>query len=88
MEMLTPESAAALLATVNTVEVPQRPDVMGYAADMVAGHWGPSTITVDSDGKLLDGWRRCAAVLGSGVPIPVTVLIGRRVDGYLVTTPR
>ncbi|MFE3202148.1 hypothetical protein [Embleya sp. NPDC059237] len=52
--------------------------VADYARDMLAGHWGLNgeAIKFATDGSLLDGQHRLAAVVTSGTAVPMLVVTG------------
>jgi hypothetical protein len=68
-ELITPEIAARILATVNVGNRPIAQHIVrSYAAEMSSGNWmeshqGPA---FDEDGNLLDGQHRLAAIVESG----------------------
>jgi hypothetical protein len=76
---LTPELAAELLA-----QLPEhqrkvtRLHVVRLARAMAAGEYmlNPQPLIIDSTGALMDGQHRCAAVVESGVTIPVVIARG------------
>ena len=69
---LTPEIAQRLLDTVKTNRSISRSTVECYASDMREGRWYDNgvPITLDSEGTLIDGQHRCAAVIKADVIIP------------------
>lgn len=70
--VLTPSKAEELLKTVKMNRNISASTVECYASDMKAGRWYDNCvpITLDSEGNLIDGQHRCAAVIKSGCMIP------------------
>jgi hypothetical protein len=75
---VTPAMAAELLQH-NTHNRPQRGRVVdAYAADMESGNWQPNgeSVKIAEDGTLLDGQHRLAAIVKSGVTVPMLIVYG------------
>jgi hypothetical protein len=73
---ISPEFAAELLEDKNTRNrPPTRATVLAYANEMRNGNWKVTHqgITLDTEGVLLDGQHRLAAIVEAGVTIPVMV---------------
>jgi hypothetical protein len=78
IELITPELAAKYLDG-NTNNRPLRKCVVAaYAADMKAGNWKLTHqgIGLASDGTLLDGQHRLAAIVESGIAVKMMVIQG------------
>lgn len=76
-ETITPAIAQGLLDHHNTHNRPlNRVRVTSLAADMTAGRWAVNgeTIKVATDGTLLDGQHRLAAIVLSGVAVRILVV--------------
>jgi len=75
---VTPELAAEwLLANTHNRSLRQRV-ILAYAADMTSGHWqwNGESVKFAQDGTLLDGQHRLAAIVESGVTLPLLVVRG------------
>jgi hypothetical protein len=78
IELITPELAKKYWEG-NTNNRPLRKTVVaGYAADMKAGNWELTHqgICLASDGTLLDGQHRLAAIIESGIAVKMMVVQG------------
>lgn len=75
---LTPELADALLDRNPSNRKLKQTFVDRYTRDMLAGSWqfNGEAVIVSGDGALNDGQHRCAAVIKSGVTIPVILIVG------------
>jgi len=52
-------------------------NVRGYVADILTGNWiAPTIIVTTKDGRLLDGYHRCHAVIQADKSIPVIIVEG------------
>jgi hypothetical protein len=75
VQKITPKKAADLLQ-VNTVNRPlSKPVVRAFAAAMKRDDWRVTHqgIAIDSNGVLVDGQHRLAAVIEAGIPVEMTV---------------
>lgn len=75
--ILTPEKAQCLLNTVKSNRSISKTTVDCYASDISSGKWydNGTPITLNASGELKDGQHRCAAVIKSGISIPVIINI-------------
>ena len=73
--LLTPEKAQGLLNTVKSNRSISKTTVECYSSDMQSGKWfdNGTPITLNASGELKDGQHRCAAVVKSGISIPVII---------------
>jgi hypothetical protein len=79
LQTVTPSMAAAWLAKDNTHNRRIRPTLVAqYARDMADGNWmfNGETVKFAADGTLLDGQHRLAAVVKSGVTVPLLLVRG------------
>jgi hypothetical protein len=55
-----------------------------YAEEMLSGNWrfNGECITIDNNGKLINGQHRCKGVVLSGVEIPVMVITGLESESF------
>lgn len=76
IEDVTPELAASLLAANKKNRSLRRRLVETYAADMSKGAWQftGEALKVALDGALLDGQHRLAAIVKSGVTVPMLIV--------------
>lgn len=95
-EVITPKRAQELIDTAENVTYttaeglttsnrkvsPQR--VARYAEDMQEGFWQPTHqgLAIDTEGNLLDGQHRLAAVVQTGVPVTMMVCYGVPVETF------
>lgn len=75
---VTPETAKRWLARNDNNRRMREATVLKYARDMAAGRWQITgeSIKFDTDGRLLDGQQRLAAIARSGVTIQLVVMRG------------
>lgn len=86
LEHITPEQAKELLEA-NTANRNMRSvHVDRIASDITAGRWqmNGATIVFSADGTLLDGQHRLAAIVKSGITIPMMIVRG--VSGSVMPT--
>lgn len=76
--LVTPDLAAKWLTRNIKNRPPKEMKIATYARDMLAGDWRLTgeAIKFDSDGNLLDGQNRLAAVVRSGCTVPMLVVLG------------
>jgi hypothetical protein len=81
-ETITPGRAAELLAHNSVNRVLRDSKVRDYADRMTRGEWrlNGATITLDSDGSLIDGQHRLAAAVLAGVPLRAFMVTGLEPD--------
>lgn len=83
-ELITPNKARALLETVRDNRKISKGTVKAYTQDMRAGNWDETVgaaISIDSNGVLVDGQHRCAAIAQAGIPISMWVCRNVSSDG-------
>jgi hypothetical protein len=87
IELITPDLAKAWLADYNTHNIPLDERLVGsYAADMAAGRWRETgdAIRRAKDGTILDGQKRLAAIVASGVTLEMLVVSGLSMESQEV----
>lgn len=86
VETITPALAQDLLSTNTKNRKTRVRTIKAYARDMVAGNWKMSgePIKIDTAGNLRDGQHRLAAVIESGVSVPMLVVRGVTIDSQRV----
>lgn len=79
---VTPAKAKAWLSKNHANRTLSKPTFQRYARTMAAKRWGesPHPIVFNGDGSLIDGQHRLAAVVLSGVTIPMWVCRGATAD--------
>lgn len=84
VEVITPETAAAYLATSTGNRPLNRARVHQYAADMGEGAWELThqSIAFDDDGVLVDGHHRLTAVIVAKKPVAILVTRGVASEAY------
>ena len=78
-ETVTPAMAEAMMRGNSDNRSLRKYKVAAYAADMKAGRWrhrASSQILIHRDGRLLNGQHRLAAVIESGVAVPMLIVRG------------
>jgi hypothetical protein len=86
-EIVTPQLAKLWLSlNVENNRKIREPKVIQYAADMRSGDWldNGETIKFDTDGNLIDGQHRLAAIVEADVP--VVLMIARNVEPRAIKT--
>ena len=85
VEVITPEKAADMLATINVKNRKIRPAVVDKYASMIRkGEWklSPEAIVIANTGRLLNGQHRLSAVVKSGVAARFLVIRGPNEDVF------
>jgi len=76
---ITPEAAAGLLADMaDDIRPPDPTIVTAYREAMHTGDWHTGVITLDPEGRLLDGRHRLTAVVQHGRPVKFQVAVAPR----------
>lgn len=86
VQTITPAKAAQLLETNESNRSLSRQTVRGYAEAMQRGEWQVShqSIAVDTNGVLIDGQHRLAAVIEAGQPVDMLVTTGAPPESFAV----